>query len=258
MDFLLADFGIVTCLVIFSVTAFAKTYGSVYGGGSFLIQPMLMAFGLPPQVAVANDGLGSIGTILSVGMIFKKAKEINFDVVKRWLLWVSSGTFAGVALLAILPVLVLKILLLTICITGVVTMILPVPDLEISTKRNSSWRFITFKVGAYLGFSGAGVTTLCVAFMRRIERLSFKQSVGSSKILFFIPSILAVIQYFYMGWIALDLAAMMFVASMLGGWVGAHAALRLSEKFLKTTFLVAAVFVFIIAGVDLMNTIKQI
>lgn len=259
MEFLLHNYTFTACAILFVVTAFAKSYGTIYGGGSFVVQPLLMSMGIPPQVAVANDMLGSIGATLTVGMMFRKVKEVRLEVIRRWVLLATVGTFLGVALLTILPTLVLKSILLSICVLGVLGMVLPLPDM-VTAQAESRFRGLlrklsAFQLGAYMGFSGAGATTISVVYMRRFEGLTFKQAVGTSKFLFLIPSLVAVAQYAYMGWIVLDLALLMLVACTLGGWAGGWAALKLPEKVLKTTFFIAAILVFALAGYDLWKTL---
>tara|TARA_B100000686_G_scaffold354438_1_gene464709 strand:+ start:2156 stop:2932 length:777 start_codon:yes stop_codon:yes gene_type:complete len=256
MGFILQDYSLSTCAILFIVTAFAKSYGSIYGGGSFVVQPLLMAFGIPPQVAVANDMFGSIGAQISVGLVFRKARALRMDVVKRWLLFTTLGTFAGVFLLSIIPTLILKALLLIICAIGIIYMIKPSGTLELRPVSKWSKNFAAFQIGSYLGFSGAGATTLCVAFLKKLEGLTFKQAVGTSKFLFFIPSLVAFAQYLFLGWIKPDLALLMFTACILGGWVGAHAAIRLPEKVLKITFYIAAVLVLGLASYDVLRTFR--
>lgn len=259
MEFILQDHSLMACIILFVLTAFAKSYGTIYGGGSFVVQPLLMSMGIPPQVAVANDMLGSMGATLAAGMMFRKVKEVRFEVVRRWVVPVTLGTFVGVWLLSVLPLLVLKSVLLGICLLGIVGMVLPLPAV-VPTHVEPRFRGLMRKLsalqlGSYMGFSGAGATTISVVYLRRLENLTFKQAVGTSKFLFLVPSLVAVIQYAYMDWLAFDLALLMLAACTLGGWAGAWAALKLPEKVLKTSFFIAAVLVLFMAGYEVWRTL---
>jgi len=78
-------------LILFFVSLIAETYGSVFGGGGLLIQPVMLALGIPPQQAVANDVSACLGSGLSRFYVFKKSKYIVYDIVK----WALPGGIIG-------------------------------------------------------------------------------------------------------------------------------------------------------------------
>lgn len=54
--------------LVFLIGVVTGTVGALVGGGSLLSIPMLIVFGLPPQVAIATDrfaGLGAAATALT-------------------------------------------------------------------------------------------------------------------------------------------------------------------------------------------------
>lgn len=49
------DLSLFQLLYIFIAAAIGEAFGSMFGGGSFFVQPALLAAHVPPNITVAND-----------------------------------------------------------------------------------------------------------------------------------------------------------------------------------------------------------
>ena len=238
-----------TLIAIFLVTFLTKTYGVLIGGASFILQPFLIAMGIPPHMAVAHDIAGTNGVTVTGGYVFLKSGHVNMHVLKYTLPGMIIGPAIGVYFLNSTPPELLEKFIATISFCGALYMLLKHRDVIHNTVK--SHPFIekhkpVFAVifgmflGAYFGFSGAGGGILSGVLLISLLNLSVLQTIATKRILHAPAFLFSALSYLYMGWLDPYLFATMFSACLASGFVGSHMSLRINEKILGYIFIAAA------------------
>ena len=110
--------------LIFIVTFLSKTYGVIIGGASFILQPFLLAMGIPPHIAVAHDISGTNGASVSGIYVFAKTGHIRKNIAIYAMPGLVTGPFIGIYLLSITPPEIVENFIAVISIIGAAYLLL--------------------------------------------------------------------------------------------------------------------------------------
>ncbi len=238
-------------IFIFFITFIGETYGSIFGGGGFLIQPALLAAGVPPHIAIATDVTAAAATDLSNSYVFYKEDKVRKDLLCYWLPAVTVGALSGVVLLGYLPVAFLERFIALACVFGAFYMLMRRTSYR-AHKLPRFWQkksvFWGICVGVHLGISGAGTGTFCGVLMLSTFGLKAQEMLGTRAVALLFPGLLAGIGYYLQDFLHLQLLAVMVAACLPAGYVGAHLAVKMNEKLLRVLFLCAVI---VLAGYGL-------
>lgn len=230
---------------VFFIGVIAAFFGSMVGGGSLLSIPALMFFGLPPQVAIATDRFGGIGPTITAFLKFRKAGK----VVWKYVLWLSILSLAGSLiganiLLNIDPGFLQKL-------AGVLLLLLlPFVFLkrDIGVERNVVTKtkmvlgsIVYLLIQIFTGFFGAGTGpfifyTLMIGF-----GLTIIESVATQLIPLFVLSVSSVVIFALNGLIDYQLGIALLAGMSIGGYIGAHVALKKGAAWVKGLFIILVV-----------------
>ncbi|MGB1540514.1 MAG: sulfite exporter TauE/SafE family protein, partial [Rickettsiales bacterium] len=181
------DFGLETLIILFFASIIAETYGAIFGGGSFLLQPIMLALGIPPHLVIANDVGASTGTALSGAYVFRKHKYVVWELAKWWIPGIIIGPVLGAQLLAVTPAWMVEKLIAVFCIAGSIYVLFFKQEMRATETVNlpESWKikavFASLVLGTYFGFSGAGAGILSSLMLYGIFGLSLKYTLGTRK-----------------------------------------------------------------------------
>jgi len=236
--------------LIFLVTLLTKSIGIITGGMSFVLQPTLLLFGVPPHMAISHDIGATAGASLTGARAFTKQKNINWSLAFQWIPGMVLGVSLGVFVLDQIPPEWVETIILVLCIAGAIGMIFK--KNSPSSGRSERHQHLSFNVytvllsfvaGTYMGLSGAGLgtalTMLCVWFYG----LDLKKSIGTVRALLLPSLIFGTLNFYIYGFLDLKLFLTMFVASMCSGILGAHLVHRLNAQVLKYIFNISAILV---------------
>jgi uncharacterized protein len=92
-------------------------------------------------------------------------------------------------------------------------------------------------LGVYGGFFSGGYTTLMTVLCTVCFSLTMMESVAVTKPINLISSSAASVVFFMGGIIDLRIGLPLAAANLVGGWVGAHAALKGGDRFVRLLFL---------------------
>jgi len=220
----------------------AEVYGTIIGGGGFLIQPVLIMLGIPPATAIASDVTASIGG--EIGAISKLHKHGH--VSWQHAIWIVPGTIcggiAGSYLLNYLPANFLEKMIGVLGICMVLYMIFGKRDGLSEHPLPKHWRalalLIGLIIGTYMGVSGAGSGTLASILLVAIMGFVHLKALGTRKVFLFSAKAAAIGGYFWAGLLEVKLLIPMFFAALLGGYTGSHIALKIGNIWLKRIFIV--------------------
>ncbi len=234
------------------IAFFAQVGGCVVGGGGFIIQPALIAMGVPAQVAVANDISTSAMGNLSAGYVYARKGALRWHIVRAMAPGLFLGAFLGVLLLNLVSQRLIEQFL------GIVSIIFLAQvvwvkrakaqvDGEIvsSEKTPVSLRstLLGLFLGAYTTFSGAGAGSLAVLFISKLFDLNFVTAIGVRWISLGSVGLIGFFNYYWLGLIRWQLLGVLLAVNLLAGFFASKIVLALGERWIRPIFL-ASIFVF--------------
>ena len=243
-------------LLLTGAAFFAGAVDAVAGGGGLITVPSLLAVGLPPHVALGtNKGQALFGSFAAgiryahAGLVDRRSARVTFPMG-------FVGSLAGAALVLVIRPEVLRpiVLLLLIAAAVVVTIVRPTP-------RNGANRFkrhagpiaalIALVIGAYDGFFGPGTGTFLIAAFVGLLGMSMTRASADAKVVNFASNVAAAAVFAHRGVVIWAIAIPMAVAQLLGGFLGAHIAVRRGVRFVRGVVLLVVLALAIKIGHDL-------
>ncbi len=249
-------------LYIFFATVLGETFGTMFGGGSFFIQPALLAAGIEANKAVANDiGAAVFANFTFLWFYRKQEKQLSFSQYKSIALWMAPtlviGAFIGGNILYFLPDHILKWMIIFICGCGLIYTFMKiynnVPE-KLETKKDleNHWQFyavlLGLAIGLYDGLSGAGSGILIILGLTLIFKIDMKTVLALANVISAISLGAAALTFLYLGLLSFELLTVMVPAALLAGAFGAKVASIIPEKALRLIYgvLVLTLMVYLI------------
>ena len=213
--------------------------GAITGGNSLINVPIMIMVGMTPRQAVATNIFAVIFMTVSATARFARAR------ILKWRLLGPLGVITAVtgalgALIAVkLPETVVKL------VVGISMAVLVVfisvhrkaePPPPTRARRMTGY-VVAALLGVYGGFFSGGYTTLMTVLCTVCFSLTMMESVAVTKPINLISNSAASVVFFWGGIIDLRIGLPLAAANLLGGWLGAHAALKGGDRFVRLLFL---------------------
>src|ERR1700722_1439101 len=171
-------------LVIGIATLVGETFGTIFGGGSFLIQPALLSMGVSPHLAVANDVTAAVFSGLSFVLHSSRRQKPDWQIAPWILPGIVVGAVLGGMLLAHIPDNVVRWIILGICCAGLIYMLVhiksPAPHVKGHKRLFPYWRLAAMVAGVglgiYEGISGAGSGVLYITVLTLMFHFDMKSA----------------------------------------------------------------------------------
>ena len=245
---------ITQAFLAFLAALFGETLG-VFGGGGFLIQPALLAIGVPPHLVVSHDASSTAGASATSYYVFNKHKKVKNGLLIWWLPGVIIGPFLGIALLSVLSPAILEKIIIIVSLMGAVLILFNKKDWGgTQSAMPRQWKLLSLvsglAFGFWAGFSGMGAGTISLMILVFLFGQTIKEAIATKTLIHLITESITAIVFLLKGWLVWQLFLPMFVGCLLAGYLKAHIILHLPEKLLKTLFLIS---VFITAGIALVR-----
>jgi uncharacterized membrane protein YfcA len=213
--------------------------GAITGGNSLINVPIMIMVGMSPRQAVATNMFAVGFMTISATARFARARILKWKLLGP-LGVVTAVTGALGALIAVkLPETVVK-LVVGISMAVLVVFIAvyrkgePPPP---SRARRVTGYVVATLLGVYGGFFSGGYTTLMTVLCTVCFSLTMMESVAITKPINLISNTAASVVFFMGGIIDLRIGLPLAGANLLGGWLGAHAALKGGDRFVRILFL---------------------
>jgi len=232
-------------VLVFLVGAFAAFYGAMVGGGGLITIPFLIFLGLPPQMAIATNKVGSLGLLTGAFLKYFKSGKIQWKVVVPFsVVGVLAGVVGANFMLSIDQDLLQKII--AIVILFILVLIVWKRKVGLEHKETSKTKvvfgYICYFFSMVWGaFFGGGFGILVSYTLVYLFGFTMIESAATSKIPSFFMGVTAVIVYVVNGVIHLPYALAIVVGMFLGGYVGASFAVKRGNKTVKFIFVVVVV-----------------
>jgi uncharacterized membrane protein YfcA len=229
-------------VIIFIVALVAGFLGATVGGGGMIAIPTLLFLGFPPQVAVALNKVGDVGAFISAVNQYWKSKKIDWPVAIPLALVVIVGSVIGAQIMVSLKTDVLEIMI------GVM-ILLYLPFFFFNkklglkqtnpSKTKKTIGFILYALLAVEGaIIGAGGGTVILIIMMYFFGYEIVRGYATNTPAEIFSALIPAIIYGLHGFIPLVPAVVIFTGMLIGGFVGAHTAIKKGNLWVKNLLTV--------------------
>jgi uncharacterized membrane protein YfcA len=245
--------------IVIALAAFAAgAINSIAGGGTLISFPALVWIGVNPVMANATNSFALWPGSFAAMVGFRR----DLAKIRRWLLLLTIPALAGGGVGAVLlmhtstktftrlvPFLILGATLL-LAVQEVITRRLGIVARE---HENPSAGWVTFVfifqflVGIYGGYFGGGIGILMLAALGLIGLTDMHEMNGLKNLLAICINGVAAIYFAFSGAVLWKDGAIMALAAIVGGYLGARVAKRLGRTFVRR----AVVFIGLAMGIAL-------
>jgi len=222
---------------------------AIAGGGGLIQVPALFAFypAAPSAVLLGTNKLSSItGTAIAT-------VRYSLSVAVRWDRVLPAAAIAGISAVAgaqtvrlLDPAVLRPVLLALLCGVVVYTVMRPALGTKESSRAGLSAQMASFCIasaifGFYDGFFGPGAGSLLMFALVRWFGYDFVGAAATTRILNLVTNAGALILFALTGNVLYAIALPMAACNVVGGFLGAHLAIRGGSNFVRTIFLTVAV-----------------
>lgn len=237
-------------LLLFSIINFfvAILSGASGGGGGLISTPLLVILGLSPATAIATAKFGGLGISAGTSARFYKEKYTDTELVLKLSILATVAAIIGSLILlknADNSELLQKLM-------GYVILIVGIPLLYFRNMGHQS--VIKSKYSIYLGYVlmfvfiilqvllGSGIASMQMMILMGLFGMTALTASATRRAMQLIVAIISLAIFIAGGIIDYKFGIAAFVSSLLGGFVGAHIAIKKGNKFVVNMFaLISAV-----------------
>jgi len=223
-------------LGLFAVGLVAGFIDAIAGGGGLLTLPSLLLTGIDPKLALGtNKGQGVFGTATSLHRFW------NSSLLDRRRAMQSFppgliGAAVGVFMVTRLRNDVLAPLVMVLLLVAAVAMIVQRPPATHKPARHQPWWLaatVAFGLAWYDGFFGPGTGTFLILSYTWLWRDRLDVASANAKVVNFASNLASMVTFAAMGKIVWGLALPMAAGQVIGGWLGAHATIKVGRQLVR-------------------------
>ena len=219
--------------------------------------PALLAAGLPPHLTLGtNKGQSLFGSLAATvrfargGLVDWKSARVTFPLA-------FLGALAGAALVSVIRPEVLRPLVLGLLVVAAILVTVARPRAEGTPgtpSRRGPWvaGIVALAVGTYDGFFGPGAGTFYIAGFVGLLGLSLARASADAKVANFASNVAAAILFSTRGAIVWSIALPLAAGQLLGGFLGAHIAVRRGDRVIRAVVLVVVLALVVKVARDLL------
>ena len=219
----------------------AGVIDTLAGGGGLLTIPALMAAGVPPVSAIATSKLQSSFCAASAVHTFARNGRIRFRVFLRPAMAASGGALLGGATLQFVdPGFLARLVPILLVAMACYFLFAPKPadeDRE-GPVNERALAAITATIGFYDGFFGPGTGSFLATALVAWFGMRLVTATAHAKFLNLSSNLGALLILGLGGKVLWTLGLLMALASIAGGWVGAHLTLRAGVTLIRPMLVV--------------------
>ena len=232
-------------LFLFFAGALGGALNSVAGGGSFIAFPALLFTGVPPIPANATNTIALWTAAAASGGAYRKRLDVPRRVMIPLLTVSLLGGLLGALLLLktpaqtfmrVLPWLTLGATLLFAFgkkLAGSRQSVIE-QDHEASTAALAGTTLFQLCVAIYGGYFGGGMGIVMLAMLAVLGMTDIHAMNALKSVLGFVINGVAVITFIVAGAVYWKHGIVMIAGGMVGGYVGAHYALKMPQSWIRT------------------------
>ena len=236
---------IISLILVFLVGILASFIGSMVGGGGLINIPFLIFMGLPPQVAIATNKFGAVGIAIGSLTKYSMEKKVRWEYVVPFSIIGIFCAFIGANIL-----LNINKELLSKSVGFIILFMLPLIFLRknLGIKRHKPTKvrkiigyFFYFLAMIWGAFFGGGGGTLVSYIFMMFFGFTIIESSATNKVPWLIMSLLVLIMFAMHGIIDYLYGIVLFFGMLIGGYLGAHTAVKKGDRWVKYLFAIMVV-----------------
>jgi len=231
-------------ILVVAVGIVAGIINTLAAGGSLLTLPVLMALGLPPNMANGTNRIAILlQNVVGVGR-FHKEKVMDFPSGFKVGLPAALGAIAGAFIAVNLNDEAMKLAIAGVMIV-VFFLILLKPNRWINSHEEHPpipyWIQVVvfFFVGVYGGFIQAGVGFFLLTSLVLASGYELLKANALKLFVILLYTPLAIVIFFIHGDVNIWMGLVLAVGNMTGAWIGTKIAVKQGAKFIRYFVLVA-------------------
>jgi uncharacterized membrane protein YfcA len=235
-----------TYIIVVGVGIVAGIINTLAAGGSMLTLPVLMALGLPPNMANGTNRIAIfLQNVVGVGSFHQK-KVMDFGSGFRVGIPAALGAVAGAFIAVNLNDAAMKLAIATVMVV-VFLLILIKPNQWIHGHEETPpipyvWQVIIFfMVGMYGGFIQAGVGFFLLVSLVMGAGFDLVKANALKLFVILLYTPVALLIFFLNGDVHLWMGLVLAAGNMLGAWIGTSMAVKRGANFIRYFVLVAIV-----------------
>lgn len=203
----------------------------------------MLQVGIEPRTALATNMLAL--TFMSVGgtLPFIGKSAIDHRRLPLLIVLTLAGSILGALLVFLVPSKAMPTLI-SILMIGVVGFSIANRDAGAVKASGKPSRIMelagytaTFVLGIYGGFFSGGYVTLLTAAYVTLFRMTFVEAIANTKLINIFSSLVATLIFVVRGIVDYKLGIILSITMFIGGIIGSHFALKLSNIWLRRIFL---------------------
>lgn len=215
---------------------------SIAGGGGLISLPALLAFGLPPQLALGTNKLQSCFGSLTASVHFFRERLIKRKLLFPGVLLTVLGAFLGTQLISsfsndwlgkFIPILLVGVALYSLWNRKL--------GLLESQERSSAKIIICvlgFALGFYDGFFGPGTGNFWCMGLILFVGLNFRSATAQTKVMNFASNLVALLVFWGHDMVSVPLGVIMGFGQLIGASIGARIVIKKNVQLIRIFFIV--------------------
>lgn len=243
----LLELSVLTLVLLFAAAFVAGWVDAVVGGGGLIQLPALLT-ALPAETSTGavlgtNKVASAAGTAVSSWTYVRRIMPVAATVVPL-VVCALGGSAAGAALASLIPKPWLSpVVLLALLAVGAYTLLRPTMGLEHAPRHHGRGHVlraggIGAAIGIYDGILGPGTGSFFLIALVAVLGYGFLEASVHAKLANLTTNVGALLVFGLQGEVWWLLGAVMAVANVLGGYLGARLAMKLGSGFVRIVFLV--------------------
>jgi uncharacterized membrane protein YfcA len=251
---------------VVALCAFAFLAGlvdAVAGGGGLIQVPALFAIfpSLPPPILLGTNKFSAITGTTIATLRYGWSVPIQWQVVLPASGVAIAGAFAGARTVTLIDPAVLRpALLALLCGMAVYTLMRPKLGSRVEgatpLKQGGTNFFALVAIfGFYDGFFGPGAGSVMMFALVRLFGYDFLRAAATTKVLNLATNFGALVLFIATGNVLYAIALPMAIFNIVGGFLGAHLAVRGGSRFIRAMFLVVLTVLIVKVLLDLLKSL---
>tara|TARA_Y100000294_G_scaffold146542_1_gene142139 strand:- start:3707 stop:4453 length:747 start_codon:yes stop_codon:yes gene_type:complete len=233
----------ITLAIIFFASIVAGMYGALVGGPALVTIPLLIFLGISPIVSIATNRVGLIGVATAGWYKFHIKGKIDYRI--GWILAIPAiiGSYFGANIVLNIEDIILK-RIIAIFTLALLAFLIFKPSLGLKTQNKKLFTrhyliggVLSFFVGVYGGFYGAGMGTFMIYILILLFGQSFIQGAATNKISLVLLGLMAATVFIFNKVVLFEFAAVIFIGSFIGGYISSHYAEKIGNRYIKWLFV---------------------
>lgn len=218
---------------------------SIAGGGGLVTIPVLLGFGLSPQVALGtNKFQASFGSFTAATYYVRKG-VVDLPDARTGIIWTLIGSAAGTwAVQQIHPEflnLLIPVLLIAIAVYMLVAPIPSEHDGRARMGRGVFYLLFGFSLGFYDGFFGPGVGSFWAFALIAALGFNLTRATGYTKVMNFTSNIVSFALFLLGGYVLVLPGIAMAAGQIIGARIGSGMVVKRGAKFIRPIFIAVVI-----------------